>query len=177
MLFQTLAPLLAERPIHLLLSASADGRLRVYIEPKATDKNAPAASVAPFSVCDTAEKLDAELATALSEWLDARASTLQDIQAGLAAAKASLSNAAAQDKKATPAKVAKPTDKSTQTFAAKAGASGSATDEHHPAPPPVMVTPNNIGSTSGRGDDYPLAVAAGPTVEVSDSDSDNPGEE
>lgn len=96
MQFKTLASLLAEGPVHFLVTEVADGRIRVYVEPKPTkEQQGQKAASSPFSVCDTAENLDAGFDAALTEWIDSRGATLQDLAAGLAASKAQLASAAA----------------------------------------------------------------------------------
>lgn len=156
MLFQTLKPLATERPVHLLLSVTEDGRMRVYIEP-GKDKNAKdkelTACISTFSVCATPQELDDQFPAAVTEWLQTRTETLDGIQAGLKAAKANLEDAAKTDSKT----FASGPKSSSKTVAASRHNKAAAASVQPPQP--SLVSAENIGSTSGT-DPYPLAVGS-----------------
>lgn len=98
-MFQALSPLVAERNVHILLSAAADGRVAVYVEPVLKDKETGAFAT-PFRCEATPSELDAQLATVLGNWINSRKSTLQSLTESLAAAEAATKKAAEEAKKA-----------------------------------------------------------------------------
>ena len=71
-MFQTLHPLVIERSIHLLLSATKDGRMSVYVEPAKLNDNEEDAFVTPFRAQATPAELDAQLPAILAQWIASR---------------------------------------------------------------------------------------------------------
>ena len=71
-MFQTLHPLVIERSIHLLVSATKDGRMSVYVEPAKLNDNEEDAFVTPFRAQATPAELDAQLPAILAQWIASR---------------------------------------------------------------------------------------------------------
>lgn len=71
-MFQTLHPLVIERSIHLLVSATKDGRMSVYVEPAKLYDNEEDAFVTPFRAQATPAELDAQLPAILAQWIASR---------------------------------------------------------------------------------------------------------
>ena len=88
MMFQALQPLLAERGIHILLSAAKNDKIKVYIEPVKKDEKEDVAFHTPFSCEGTGEQLDNELAAVLTKWVTTRAEITVSLRDSLAASEA-----------------------------------------------------------------------------------------
>ena len=67
-MFQALSPLVAERNVHILLSAAADGRIAVYVEPVLKDKES-GAFASPFRCEALPTELDQQFSAVLSNWI------------------------------------------------------------------------------------------------------------
>lgn len=108
-MFKALQPLIAERGIHILLSAGKDGKVGVYVEPVKLDDKEDNAFVTPFRCEGTPEELDAELSGVLAQWLISRAAVTTSLRDALAAAEAQAKTAADEAKKKAADKNKKPT--------------------------------------------------------------------
>lgn len=107
-MFKALQPLLQERSIHLLLSASKDGKIGVYVSPVKKNDKEDDAFVTPFRCEGTADELDSELAGVLSRWLATRSTVTASLTEALAAAEAQAKSAAEEAKKKAAEKNKKP---------------------------------------------------------------------
>ena len=85
-MFQALQPMLHERSLHLLLSASKDGKIGVYVSPVKKDDKEDDAFVTPFRCEGTAEELDSQLAGILTQWIAARTTVTTSLADALAQA-------------------------------------------------------------------------------------------
>lgn len=100
-MFKSLQPMLAERSIHILLNATKDERIAVYVEPVKKNDKEDSAFVTPFRCEATAEELDAQLSTVLSQWLTTRSTVMASLADALAAADAAAKTAVDEAKKKT----------------------------------------------------------------------------
>jgi PRTRC genetic system protein E len=87
-MFAALAPLVKERSVHVLISAGADNRLAIYVEPVVKDKE-NCAFGSPFRCEASPEELDAQFAAVIAKWLNTRSSALKSLSEALAEAEAS----------------------------------------------------------------------------------------
>lgn len=132
-MFKELAPIIAERTLHLLLSSAKDGKIIVYVEPAKKDDKEDAAFVTPLRLQETPEELDAQLGTMLTQWVNARQNVNQSLQAQLDASKAQMEANAADAKKAAAEKAKKPSTSGGKP-GVKVAASKSATAVLSPTP-------------------------------------------
>lgn len=170
-MFKSLQPLLAERSIHIMLSATKDGRMNVYVSPAKKDDKEDAAFTTPFQCTATAEELEAQLPDVLAKWIASRQVVTTDLATALEAAEAATKKAAeaAKAKAAEKGKKVLPTS-SKAVVPAKAGAK-----------PAAPVTPSLLdGCVGGAGQDEddedseatggesvaPAVEAAAPTPEA-----------
>ena len=107
-MFAQLAPLVAERNIHLLISAGTHGQLSVYIEPCQKDDKEDVAFVTPFRAVATPQELDEQFSTILDQWVASRQKSNASLSEALAVAEASQKTAADAAKKALADKGKKP---------------------------------------------------------------------
>lgn len=141
MMFQALQPLLAERGIHILLSAAKNDKIKVYIEPVKKDEKEDVAFHTPFSCEGTGEQLDNELAAVLTKWVTTRAEITVSLRDSLAASEAATKAAAEEAKKKAAEKLKKPAaGAKTTTSAAKPAAA-------------VPTTPSLLDGLEGDDDD------------------------
>lgn len=108
-MFQALHPLIAERSIHVMLSALKDGRITVYVEPCKTKDSEDDAFVTPFRATATPAELDAQLPAILGQWIASRTVATTSLAESLAEAEATQKNAADEAKKKAAEKGKKPT--------------------------------------------------------------------
>lgn len=97
-MFAALAPLVKERSIHVLISAGADNRLAIYVEPMVKDKENGAFG-SPFRCEASPDELDAQFATVIAKWLSTRSNALKSLSDALAEAEAATKKAAEDSKK------------------------------------------------------------------------------
>ena len=172
-MFKALQPLLAERSIHILLSAGKDGRVGVYVEPVKMNDKEEDAFVTPFRCEGSPEELDAELPDVLAKWLTSRAAVTASLSEALAAAEAAAKAAADEAKKKAAEKIKKvaPTIGKAATLATKAAGK--------PAVSAQSFTPSLLdgcgADDTGDGDDeLPAAPAGTPVVAVADPITQEP---
>ena len=139
-MFAALQPLLAERGIHILLSAASDGRIGVFVEPVRKSDTEPAAFSTPFRCEATAEELDRDLPGVLSQWIASRKQTTVTLTEALAAAEAETKKAAEEAKK----KVA-------EKNKTRTAATGATTKTVAKAPPPAPVMPSLLDAPAATG--------------------------
>ena len=108
-MFQALQPLVAERSVHILISASKDGRLSVYVEPRKIKDDEDVAFVTPFHAQATAAELDEQLPAILTQWVASRQASNKTLVQQLADAEAAAKAAADEAKKKFAEKHKKPT--------------------------------------------------------------------
>lgn len=96
-MFAALAPLVKERSVHVLISAGADNRLAIYVEPVVKDKE-NCAFGSPFRCEASPEELDAQFAAVIAKWLNTRSSALKSLSEALAEAEATTKKAAEDSK-------------------------------------------------------------------------------
>lgn len=145
-MFKSLQPLLAERSIHILLSATKDGLMNVYVAPAKKDDKEDAAFTVPFQCTATAEELEAQLPDVLTKWVASRQVVTTDLSAALNAAEAAAKKAADEAKK----KVADKGKKVVPATASKAAP----TTAKPGAKPAAPVTPSLLDSCgAGAGTD------------------------
>lgn len=113
MLFKSLMPLIAERPVHILVSTTKDGRIKLYVEPKKKDEKEDATFCSPFQCEGTAEEMDADLPGVLSQWVQTRSSVTTSLAESLAKAEADLKDKAESAKKTATKGAGKGTAKTT----------------------------------------------------------------
>ena len=143
-MFQALQPLLAERSLHILLSATKDGKINAHIAPVKKNDAENDAFVTPFHCTATAAELDAELPAVVAQWIGTRQQVTTSLAEALAAAESDAKKAvedakkkaADKNKKVTPpitkaASVApaKPATKAVVTPSLLDGAPGSGGDD------------------------------------------------
>ena len=161
-MFQALSPLVAERNVHILLSAAADGRIAVYVEPVLKDKES-GAFASPFRCEALPTELDQQFSAVLSNWIASRTSTLQSLTDALAAAEAATKKAAEDAKKAAKNKTTTP------SLASPAKKDGKVVPPKAvPAKATVAPMPSLL---DGLGDDPALALDG-----VTDEEPDDEGE-
>ena len=161
-MFQALSPLVAERNVHILLSAAADGRIAVYVEPVLKDKES-GAFASPFRCEALPTELDQQFSAVLSNWIASRTSTLQSLTDALAAAEAATKKAAEDAKKAAKNKTTTP------SLASPAKKDGKVVPPKAvPAKATVAPMPSLL---DGIGDDPALALDG-----VTDEEPDDEGE-
>jgi PRTRC genetic system protein E len=161
-MFKELAPLVAERNIHLVLAAAKDGKIIVYIEPAKKDEKEESAFVTPLRLppSDPAE-LDSQLSAILTDWVKARASVTQTLQSALAESNKLMEQAAADAKKAAADKAAK--KPGSTVAAAKPGV------KVPPTKPAVIASPTPSMLDDDTNAD--AAVAATPAAPVAVADA------
>lgn len=97
-MFQELMPLLAERKVHILVSATSEGSLTLYIEPVKADDKEEAAFTTPFSVQATPKELDEQLPAILADWVGTRKQVCATLTEALEATKKELQRQAEEAK-------------------------------------------------------------------------------
>ncbi len=97
-MFQELMPLLAERKVHILVSATSEGSLTLYIEPVKADDKEEAAFTTPFSVQATPKELDEQLPAILADWVGTRKQVCATLTEALEASKQELQRQAEEAK-------------------------------------------------------------------------------
>lgn len=98
-MFKSLQPLLAERSVHILLSASKDGKISAYVAPAKKDDKEDDAFVTPFHCTATADELEAQLPGVLTQWVQTRQTVTATLAEALVAAEAEAKKAAEDAKK------------------------------------------------------------------------------
>ena len=161
-MFQALSPLVAERNVHILLSAAADGRIAVYVEPVLKDKES-GAFASPFRCEALPTELDQQFSAVLCNWIASRTSTLQSLTDALAAAEAATKKAAEDAKKAAKNKTTTPSLASPAKKDAKVVPPKAVPAKATVAPMPSLL--------DGLGDDPALALDG-----VTDEEPDDEGE-
>lgn len=161
-MFKELAPLVAERNIHLVLAAAKDGKIIVYIEPAKKDDKEESAFVTPLRLppSDPAE-LDTQLSAILTDWVKARASVTQTLQSALEDSKKLMEQAAADAKKAAADKAAKKPGSTVP--AAKPGV------KVPPTKPAVIASPTPSLLDDSVKSDAPVAAAPAAPVTVAEA--------
>lgn len=170
-MFKALQPLLAERSIHILLSAGKDGRVGVYVEPVKMNDKEEDAFVTPFRCEGSPEELDAELPDVLAKWLTSRAAVTASLSEALAAAEAAAMASADEAKKKAAEKIKKvaPSIGKAVTLATKAAGK--------PAVTAQSVTPSLLdgcGADDAEGKDGELTAAPADTPVVAFADPATP---
>jgi PRTRC genetic system protein E len=89
-MFTALFPLLAERSIHILLSANKDGKIRIHVQPAATGQKDEEACLTPITCAATPQELDENLPELLTKWVGNRAAVTLPLREALAAAEQAL---------------------------------------------------------------------------------------
>lgn len=142
-LFTALAPIAGRRPVHLIISGSTDGRLRVLVQPVRMDDGEPPEMGAGFTVEELPAVLDQEMAQTLTtSWVPAHKglqTVLDEITATTQRAKEETQRKAAGKKGSTAATAAtgaaaRPPAAITTPAAAAAAAAPAA-----PAAPPLVA--------------------------------------
>jgi PRTRC genetic system protein E len=88
-MFRELSPLLTRRSLVLTVSSIGEGRIRLTITPRPTDKDESREVIQPFAVEGTAEELDTDLAKALVDYTAEHltlARSLEQVKANMEAA-------------------------------------------------------------------------------------------
>jgi PRTRC genetic system protein E len=137
-MFKELAPLLRQRSVLLSLTRLDDDTIRVNVFPKKLADGENEALTAPLSVTGTAEELDAQLPSALTEYVGLNlglSSTLETVKEQVAAA----AKAAKDDARP---KAAKPATGKTEP--AKTGAASSSTAKPQTARDEDKMTPATV---------------------------------
>jgi PRTRC genetic system protein E len=149
-MFKELAPLIAERKLHLVLAAAKDGRITIYAEPMKKADDEADAFVTPLRLTGSPEELDEQLGATLIEWVADRAQVTSSLAESLAASKRQLAENADAAKK----EAAEKAKKRPVTPAGKTGGSvtPSAAAIIVPAPAPSLL--------SADGEPTPEAVAS-----------------
>ncbi|RSL18631.1 PRTRC genetic system protein E [Edaphobacter aggregans] len=155
-MFRELSPLLTRRSLVLTVSSIGEGRIRLTITPRPTDKDESREVIQPLAVEGTAEELDTDLAKALIDYTAEHltlARSLEQVKANMEAALKEAKEEAA--KKVADAKRAiKPA--STKTAMAPAP------EVSKPAPPSLFDAPKE-----------PTANPSAAKKQVADDDEDD----
>ena len=155
-MFQALQPMLHERSLHLLLSASKDGKIGVYVSPVKKDNKEDDAFVTPFRCEGTAEELDTQLAGILTQWITARTTVTTSLADALAQAEKEAKEAAELAKKK--AALKKPTTTSTAKQPTPSKVVPAKTDPVMPSLLDAPATQTEVGADDT--DDAPEPAAA-----------------
>lgn len=192
-MFKELAPLLRQRSVLLSLTRLEDDTIRVNVFPKKLADGENEALTAPLSVTGTAEELDAQLPSALTEYVGLNlglSSTLETVKEQVAAA-AKAAKDDARSKTAKPA-VGKTEPAKTDATSASAAKPQAARDEDKKTPAAVVkpAVPNKpdppqTASLFDFGAPAPAPAASSDSDDVNDEEdeimaeieADDPGEE
>jgi PRTRC genetic system protein E len=141
-MFKELAPLLRQRSVLLSLTRLEDDTIRLNVFPKKLADGENEALTTPLSVTGTAEELDAQLSSALTEYVGLNlglSSTLETVKEQVAAA----AKAAKDDARSKTAKPAAGKTEPAKTGAASSSAAKpqSAQDEDKKTPATVVKPP------------------------------------
>ena len=164
-MFKELAPVVAERDLHIVLKSGKDGKIIVYVEPAKKEEKGKegldsAAHLTPLTLTATPAELDDQLGATLADWVKARQDVTLSLNEALAASKKLMEdNAAAAKKEAankaaaarkSPGSVAKPAVKPAPGKAAVTT-----------APPPSLL---DDGGKPVVAAETPLAAPAAPVA-------------
>jgi PRTRC genetic system protein E len=179
-MFKELAPLLRQRSVLLSLTRLEDDTIRVNVFPKKLADGENEALTTPLSVTGTAEELDAQLPSALTEYVGLNlglSSTLETVKEQVAAA----AKAAKEDARSKTAKPAAGKAESAKTGAAGTSAAKpqTARDEDKKTPAAVVkpVVPNKpappqSASLFDFGAPAPAAVSTSASDEANDEEDE-----
>jgi PRTRC genetic system protein E len=178
-MFKELAPLLRQRSVLLSLTRLEDDTIRVNVFPKKLADGENEALTMPLSVTGTAEELDAQLPSALTEYVGLNlglSSTLETVKEQVAAAaKAAKDDARSKTAKPAAGKTEPAKTGSASTSAAKPQA---ARDEDEKTPAAVVkpAVPNKP-SPPQAASLFDFGAPAPAPAASSDSDGANDGED
>lgn len=179
-MFNELAPLLRQRSVLLLLTRLEDDTIRVNVFPKKLADGENEALTTPLSVTGTAEELDAQLPSALTEYVGLNlglSSTLETVKEQVAAAaKAAKDDARSKTTKPAPGKIEPAKTGATSASAAKPQ---SAQHEDKKAPAamvkpavPNKAAPLQTASLFDFGAPAPAATAASDSDDANDEEDE-----
>lgn len=134
-MFKQLESLIKERPVTISLTMKGD-KIAFLVAPKKLADDENPAFWTPFFGCDTADALDANLASVLQSYVDGRAEVTQSLNDSLKQIQDQIKEAAEAAKKAAAAKLKRPANKVAPAGAACVVA-GEDDDEEGVAQPPV----------------------------------------
>jgi PRTRC genetic system protein E len=190
-MFKELAPLLRQRSVLLSLTRLEDDTIRVNVFPKKLADGENEALTAPLSVTGTAEELDAQLPSALTEYVGLNlglSSTLETVKEQVAAA-AKAAKDDARSKTAKPA-VGKTEPAKTGATSGSAAKPQSARDEDKKTPAAVVKpavpnkpAPPQTASLFDFGAPAPASTSDSDDVNdeedeiMAEIEADDPGEE
>ena len=167
-MFRELSPLLTRRSLVLTVSSIVEGRIRLTITPRPTDKDESREVIQPLAVEGTAEELDTDLAKALVDYTAEHltlARSLEQVKANMEAALKEAKEEAAK-KVADAKKAIKPA--STKTAVAPA------TEVKKPEPPSLFDSPKEPTANPSAAKEQVADADEQVADDDEDDDSDHP---